>query len=367
MSFGKGLKKVVEKIDSPTLHYGFQEEINWVGCGNLALNRLLSGKYSRAMQYGKTVLISGVSGSGKSLVLATTARQAQINDNAHVFWIDVEKASDAEWHNRANMDMSEENFTFVQAAQIEEVKALIAKAVAFYDTEKEKGRERKLFIVVDSYSMLMTEKQMKEAFAGETVGDQGQHAKQTKDLIKATAHLIARRNIIVAGVVHSMESQDKYAPDEIVLGGRGAQYIADVVLVFSKYKLKNEGRKAEGLEQVGADLKAVVGIKAKAKIYKSRYSRPETSVDVQVVFGKGIDKYSGLFDLLRDEGIIVMPTNGWYSLTVEVPGCPPTDKKFQKPSFTDFADTLCEYLDANEDIELAPVNVVAADSENDED
>ncbi len=369
MSFGKGFKKVVDKIDSHTLHVGFQEEEFWVSSGNLALNRLLSGKYGKAMQYGKTALIGGISGSGKSLVLATCAMQAQNDDDAFVVWIDVEKASSEAWLARVGLKTDEDNMLFLQIAKIEDIKRVVADLISYYDEQQKKGKAQKVFVVVDSYSMSMTEKQMGEAEAGKTVGDQGQKAKQIKDLIVAMVHLIARRNIIIGGVVHTMESQDKYAPDEVVTGGRGAQYAADLVMVFSKLKMKNEHRKKEGLAQVeGEDEKSVVGIRSVAKVYKSRYSRPETSVEMQVVFGQGIDKYSGLFELLKDEGIITMPKSGWYTLTLNVPGCPPMGELWRKAQHIDFADVLCKYLDDNEEtIVLAPITIQAdADDESPE-
>ena len=196
MAFGKDLRKKVEKFKSSTVHLGFETEADWVSVGNYAMNKLISGSYKKAFPYGRSVLIGGESGSGKSLVLATAAAQAQKKDNAHVVWLDAENATTDQWLKDLDVDISEDNFTYLNVATVEDVKSLVADVVALSDKQND---GQKIFIVVDSWSNLMTEKQQKEAESGVVKGDQGQQAKQLKDVIKGTTHMITRRPIIFAG------------------------------------------------------------------------------------------------------------------------------------------------------------------------
>lgn len=341
MAFAKNLRKTVSKHASNSVHEGFYEGELWVGCGNYAMNRLMTGRFDRAFQYGRSALISGQSGSAKSLVAATAAILAQ-KAGAVVVWLDAEKASKKEWLERLGMDTSPEKLVYFEVATIGDVKKLVSDIVKELSEDQAEKRVP-VFVVVDSYSALLTDKQWDEAEGGDLVGDQGQHAKQLKDLIKAVTHLVSRLPIAVVGMVHSMASSDKYNPDDILLGGRGLEYMASLVIMFSKLKLKADNLEDTRLQDEYEDGKKIVGIRCKAQIYKSRFSKPNENVFVQIPYPHGLDPYSGLFDLFLADGTIEMTSPGWYSYVVPGPpvaGRADSTVKFQKSKFREHADTI---------------------------
>lgn len=320
MSFASKFRKRIEKVSSPFIHHGFPDPktVKWASVGNYAMNKLISGTYTTAFPTGKSIIVGGESGSGKSLILATSAAEAQREHNAYVFWIDTEGASDStspnydpdkdpeqggKWFKALGVNLDDDNFAYTQAATVEDVKKLITEAVTGIDEMKEDDI-RPLVIVVDSWTNIMTEKQTKEAISGVVKGDQGQRAKQLKDLIQGMTHRITRRPIWLWGVVHTYESQDMFDPDEKMSGGRGLVYMASVAFVFTKYKLK--AKEAKQFEEDLKDLSdsKVIGSKAKVRLYKSRFSKPNEMIDVSIVWPNGLDKVSGLFDYLKEEGVI---------------------------------------------------------------
>jgi RecA/RadA recombinase len=346
--FGKKFKKNIEKFGSPTIHMGLGGNLEWVSCGNYAMNKLLSGSYFNAFMFGRSVLIGGESGSGKSLVLATSAAEAQKEYGTHIIWIDVEEASTYEWMEALGVDISEDMFSPMHAATMEDVKKIIAEVVA--ESKAEEGEyedKNKIMIVVDSWSDLMTEKEYKEATTGKMVGDQGQAAKQIKNVIKGAGHLIARSPIIVAGVVHTMESQDKYDPDEKFLGGRGLVYLASLAFLFTKHKLKAEHVKEFNADFEGDDKKNV-GNRAKVKLYKTRFAKPNEEVEVQMVYPNGLDPFSGLFEYMREDGLVVT-AKGLGRYTVDWPEgvTVPSDfpDSFTKKQFKDLAMSIMKAVD----------------------
>ncbi len=366
--FGKALAKKVVALGekSTTIHTGFAERILWTSSGSLALNLLLTGNPKKAFCFSKSCIIGGESGSGKSLVLATAARQAQRDLNAFVVWLDAEKASEYVWFERTGMDLSEDNFFRAEVATIEDVKGIFAKIVETYDKEMadfKKGdgeHPRPVFLVIDSYTILMTESQLKQAEAGEVVGDQGQQAKQLGDLIRAITHLSARRDIAATGVVHTMQEQNsnphKKVKTEIMLGGRKLAYMASMSFVFTKASLV-DGADAEDDEEESGGAKKVIGIRAFAKLYKSRFAKPNEKVTLNIPYDTGIDPYSGLFKKLKDEGLIVMPSHAWYNIHPDyaIEGL----ANFRKGDFVQHADAILAKLYPDDEVDL--VRVTEAD------
>jgi len=302
-AFGTKFRKNIEKFNSPTIHQGFEQNPQWCGIGNYAMNKLLSGSYFHAFMYGRSVLIGGESGSGKSLILATAAAEAQKSNDTHIIWVDVENATTESWLNALGVDTAPDKFSPMNASTMGDVKRIIADVVKVSDAEPENDKTN-LMIVIDSWSDLLTEKELDEATSGKMVGDQGQAAKQTKNIIKAAGHMVVRRPIIVAGVVHTMESQNKYDPDEKFLGGRGLVYLASIAFLFQKYKLKGEDVNEFDASSKQVD-KKVVGTKCKVKLYKSRFTKPNEEVEVQLVYPHGLDPFSGLFNYMREDELIV--------------------------------------------------------------
>lgn len=346
MPIAKSIRKAIQKSSSLTIAEGFYKADDWTSCGNYAMNRLMSGDFKKGFPYSKTIIIGGESGSAKSLVAATGAKLAQ-KDGAVVVWLDSEKASKEDWLERLGVDTSEDKFIYADVATIEDVKKIISDLVKETHKTPEEERE-KLYVVVDSYSMLLTAKQFDEAKSGDVVGDQGQHAKQLKDLVKATTHLIGRLPICVVGMVHSMASQDKYNPDEILTGGRGLQYAASLIVVFTKLKMKADQVEDNRLQDEYDENKKVVGIRCKCSVYKSRFAKPFEKVEVQIPYPKGLDPYSGLFDLMLSNGEIDNPSVGWYSYK-DTEG---KEVKFRKKDFRDHADIVMGLLDERTGIDV---------------
>lgn len=361
MSFLKALNKKAMEFKSSTINLGFFTDAAWTSSGSLALNRLLTGNHRKAIQFGKTVVIGGESGSGKSLILATAAREAQKDLGAQVIWLDSEKASEEDWFVRTGMDLHEDKFSRIRVATIDDVKMITSAIVKSYDDAKAaeaKGgpKQPPLFVVIDSYSMLMTDSRMENTEKGKVVGDQGQQAKQLKELVVGLTHLIDNRNIAVCGVVHTMVEGDGKYKVEKFLGGRGLIYAASVAFIFTKNTLKAED--TEDKEALDGDEEKfkVIGFRATAKLYKSRYTKPNEKVEMQVPWETGVDRYSGLFEMLLDDGDIMPTTKGssWYQLREAVNGVP---AKFQKSSFREHADAILNGLYPDEDAVDLPAQV----------
>lgn len=355
MSFAKNIRKAVTKSPSASTFFDFVDDELWGTIGNYAINKLSSGNYKKGLLYGRSIAIGGQSGSGKSLIAATICGHAQKNDNAFILWLDSEKAttgqSGKEWLETLGVDTSDDKLLYAEVATIEDVKGIVADTADMMRKEKS---PQPVIIVLDSLGMLLTGSQMEKAEEGSVVGDQGQSAKQKKDLIVAITHLSARIPLMTISILHTMASTDKYNPDEVLTSGRGVQFAASLVLVVNKMKMRvDQLEKSSTLDYSGYESKDVIGIRSKVQVYKSRFAQPNTSIEVQIPYPNGLDPYSGLFNLMREIGEITSPSVGWFSFR-DTDG---KETKFREKEFRSHADRIMQLADEGKLVapELVPV------------
>ena len=360
--FTKKRQKAFSTIKSPTINVGFSSIDSWVDMGNYAMNRIMSGKFHEGLLFGRQYVYYGESGSGKSLQAAYACANAQKQHNAFVLWVDVEKATDDEagrqWLQRVGVDLDEENFQYMTAATLGDCKKTVSDMCQIYREsylDANDDFDRPMVIVIDSWSAAMTEKQWDEAKSGNIVGDMGQKAKQTGDVVQSITHLCSHVPVLVIGIGHVMDNQDMYGPKHKTTGGHKMFYMASGCLMLTKAELKTDdtNRKIEdeatakyyedlkkGMTAKHAKRKQIIGHVCVIDNLKSRSSKPGQRIEIQVPFNTGMDPYSGLFDLLIYEGAITVPSSGWYQY-----GEGDNVKKFQRAKFRDHVDAVMEWAD----------------------
>jgi len=370
VSFAQRMGKTLATINTPTFKRGFSTINLWVSSSNFAMNRLWSGSFKKALLFGRNYVFYGESGSGKSLMCAIIAGDAQREHGAYVVWLDIEHATDDDigkkWLERAGIDTDPEKFEYISCSTLEEIKTALAKIALEYQAMMEDDDINNedippIIFVVDSWAAALTSSQWEKAGgkeAGKVVGDMGQKAKQTGDVINAVTHLCAGKPIMVLGVQHIMDNQDGYGRKHKTTGGNKMIYYASGCLMLTKselddeevenpdviehYKTLSAGMSKEARKVMGK--RRFVGINATMEILKSRVSKPFERVEIQIPYLTGIDPYSGLFHLLQQEGVITSPTSGWY----EYADRDGKAIKFRKRDFLKHADLLMEL--AEEDI-----------------
>jgi hypothetical protein len=85
----------------------------------------------------------------------------------------------------------------------------------------------------------------------------------------------------------------------VVTHNTGVMYSANTVFIITKAQ-----------EKQGTD---IVGYNFTINIEKSRFVREKAKMTFQVLWESGINKYSGLLDIALEAGVVVKPSNGWYS------------------------------------------------------
>jgi hypothetical protein len=89
----------------------------------------------------------------------------------------------------------------------------------------------------------------------------------------------------------------------VVSHNSGPIYASSIVLAMRKLKLKED--------ELGNKITEVRGIRAQCKVMKTRYNQPFTSVEIKIPYDKGMDPYSGLFDLYVQKSLLTKEGNKW--------------------------------------------------------
>ncbi len=357
-SFRDRMETTLRTIKSPTMQVGFSHIDIWADLGNLALNRMMSGRYDRGFLFGRNYILYGESGSGKSLLAAYIAANCQREHGAYVIWVDVEKATDDEagkkWLSNAGVDLDQLSYT--TCATLEDIKAQVSKTTNMVREMRDDAEDEypPIVLIIDSWAAAMTQSQWEAALAGIQKGDQGQKAKQTGDVILATTHLSHGLPILVVGIQHVMDNQEKHPATGRVIGrkhkttgGNKQIFYASGCLLLTKKELKEDAVESEeavehykklsdGLTAELKKKKRTVGIAAVAESLKSRVSKPFERVEVQVPYAIGMDRYSGLWDWLMLEGTTWTVSTGWYGYKNK----DGETVKFQKAKFAQHRDAI---------------------------
>jgi RecA/RadA recombinase len=313
LPFIKDFKKNLEKLENVTTD--FRPPSHWYTTGNFAANKILSGDYRRGVPQGRVTILAGPSGSGKSFVLSNIMCAAQA-DGAYIIALDSENALDHDYLGKIGVSTSEDKFLGISVVTIQDVVTVVSDFIKKYEKEYGKFNENapKVFMCLDSIDMLLTESENQHFNSGEQKGDQGQRAKQMKHFLRTVVSRIKSLNISFVAT-HQVYPAD-------VLEGEGkwkinnaVRYSASQIALITRLKLKEEGE--------------VSGIRMYIETFKSRFAKLGQKVEILVPYDTGMNKFSGLLELMMTEGVVAQG-GAWYTLLL-----PEGNIKFQRKDLND--------------------------------
>jgi RecA/RadA recombinase len=337
MNFLKDFKKTIDKMEGVTQDGGPPRY--WFSSGNYTLNRIVSGSFYKAIPQGRVTALCGPSGAGKSFLLGNILKQAQ-DEGAHLLVIDSENALDDDWMAAIGVKVGEDDgYNYVGVNTIPQCVKVISSFIKGYKSDYGENNPDapKVLIAIDSVDMLMTESEAEKYDKGETVGDQGQHPKQIKAMLRTVGSSIKSTNIslIVTKQVYNGGKEHAQMTGEGVWVINGSiRYSCSQIILITKLKLKDEATKE------------ALGIRMKCESFKTRFTKPFQTVTIMVPYDTGMDKWSGLFEVALQMGVVVKPSMGWYSIAGE-------DKKWREREFPTYAERVLELCEQRGDALIA--------------
>jgi len=250
---------------------GFSDITEFIPTGNLMLNALMSGSLFGGYANSRSTGMSGDSGTGKTFLAMNAVREAQQMDYM-VFYIDTEGALDTTDFTKFGIDI--DLLQYKRIGVISELKFFIHNIIKTATDNP----GIKIMVVVDSVTMLETNKQVTDTEGGKNANDMGLTAKELRSLFKSFTLELSNLKIPLLFTSHIYDGTGMFAT-RTMSGGKGPMYAASVVLMLGKKPLK------EG------DLKT--GVICRATTNKNRLAKPSI-IEIHISFLKGMNKYVGL-------------------------------------------------------------------------
>lgn len=254
------------------------------------LNVAFSGRLDGGLTSGLTVF-AGESKSFKTM-LALYCMKAYFDkyeDSVAIFY-DSEFGTPPGYLKQFGLDLS--RIIHVPIMHIEALKFDLTKRLEAIE------RGEKVFIMVDSLGNLASKKETEDAMAEKSVADMSR-AKAIKSLFRIITPYLTTRNLPCIMINHIYKEIGLF-PKNIVAGGTGVMYSANQVFIITKAQEKD-----------GTD---IAGYRFTINIEKSRFVKEKSKLPFTVLYGKGIQKYSGLWDLAVEAGILKQVTKQSYEV-----------------------------------------------------
>lgn len=281
----------------------------YLSTGNKLLNKIISGRYDRGWAQGRIGGLSGLSGAGKSFLIAAAIAQAQ-KQNYFVLVIDSENALDFDFMTAAGVDCSEENenYLHVSVSTLGAAVDVISQITEDWHkarTEKRLGEMQKLLIVCDSLDFLFTDSMMKKwEEDGEMGNDQGLHARKMKQMLQTMVADIKFLPCVAICTKQVYMDQTPNASPPVKMS-EAAKFALTQLLLLSRIMTKDEAVK-------GQKFVTYNGIELRAFAWKTRGCKPFQRCEIVIPYDDGMDEYEGLLQVAVKAGI-VDNAGAWFS------------------------------------------------------
>lgn len=259
----------------------------FVDTGSYAFNALLSGSLYGGVADNKIIALAGESATGKTyFTLGIVAQFLKNNPEGMVLYFDSEQAVTSDMFEGRGVDAK--RVAVFPVATIEEFKT---QCVTIVDKvlEMDESDRKPMMIVLDSLGMLSTEKEVNDSAEGKNVRDMTR-SQGVKATFRVLTMKLGKARIPLVMTNHTYDVIGAYVPTKEMGGGSGLKYAASTIVYLSKKKEKN----ADG---------DVVGNIIHCKLYKSRLTKENQQVDVQLNYDTGLNRYYGLTDIALNHGI----------------------------------------------------------------
>lgn len=250
------------------------------------LNVAMGGKFDSGLNAGITML-AGESATFKTgfLIKFAESFQRKYKDGIVLFY--DSEFSPLEMWETGGVDLDRVLHTPIK--NVEELKIDLTKQLNALEDK------HKVLVLVDSIGGLASLKELTDASDGKTTADMSR-ARALASLFRIITPLLNMKDIPMVMINSFYETMEMYSK-RVYGGGKKPFLSSDDVFFISKSKDK-DGKELKGnFFTLTAD--------------KSRFIKELSKFKIDISFEHGINKYSGLFDLAVEFGVVIQ-SGGWY-------------------------------------------------------
>lgn len=290
---------------------------DWVSTGSPMLDLAIANRPNGGLPVGRITEITGLEGSGKSLLAAHAIADTQKKGGLGVY-IDTENAMNQDFLTAIGVDIKK--MLYVPLETVEDIFEAIDSIIE--SVRSADGDKKKLVtIVVDSVAGASTKVEISADY------DQAGYATQKAIIIskamRKVTNLIGRERICLI-FTNQLRTRlgVSFGDPWTTSGGKAIAFHSSCRL-----RLKQMGQlksKVGGVDQV-------VGIKTRAQVIKNRMGPPLRSIDYDIYFDSGIDNYGSWLEMMKTYKLVTQ-SGAWYTYVDKTTG---EEIKFQAKNFED--------------------------------
>lgn len=282
-------------VDSLKEYLHSEEEValprEYLHTGNYALDYIISGKVDGSGGYpmGMVCELFGDPATGKSLLLAKAIAEGQKKD-----YLVVIADAEGRW---------DDDFAILQGVDIKEAPKFYPETVEEFATKayqifEKFGNKKRIVMILDSLAILTTIKELEDIEEGEMKMDQGRKAQRIKAAIRTLRTGVRRTGSLLLISNHVIAQPGAYTTT--TPGGKGVSFQASVRVELTK---------PTPIVLPGKD--RPIGVTLYSKITKNSTAPPFGTCEMNLYWATGVDPYSGLLDLMKDNEIVTQK-GAWY-------------------------------------------------------
>jgi RecA/RadA recombinase len=287
---GDLLNNITKKV--PVIIETEIKERKFIDTGVYLLNAALSARMvGGGIEYGKIFTVAGDSGTGKTFIALSVAKNAQ-KSGMGVIYIDTEYSLNLEDLSKYGIDNDPEKFKLIRGNKVEDINILLTQLLDTLKQEKiENGSIDPFLIVLDSVGQMSSNKEKEDLISGNMKVDMTR-AKSLAAMFRSINTDLGFLNIPMVVCNHVYLEQGNMYPQQILKGGKALVYSSSVIGMMSKAKLRTGEEDEMDLGQSG--------IVVTFKTAKNRLAKPK-QIKFEISFISGMNPYTGLDAFCRPE------------------------------------------------------------------
>lgn len=300
------------KEDTPT------DFSDFISTGATMLDIAISNRPHGGIAVGRITELTGLEGSGKSLVGAQLIANTQKRGGVAVL-IDTETAVNPEFFKAVGIDMNK--LVYVHISTVEDIFDAITNIIEKVRAGKDK--DKLVTIIVDSVAAASTKKEMEADFGKD--GYATDKAIIISKAMRKITGLLGREKIalVFTNQLRQKMNAPAFSDPWTTSGGKAIAFHASTRIRLSLIGKIQDGNKN------------VVGVNVKAVVVKNRLGPPHRVAEFDIYFDRGIDDYGSWLDVLKENNL-VKQSGAWYTMVDETTG---EEVKFQSKDFPKFLDS----------------------------
>ena len=310
-------KDVLKRLKNAGLLSEQAPDLGFVSTGSYALNKIISGDYTKGIPIGMITQFIGESSTAKTVFGTHILKEAQAQGYYSVM-VDSENAYNPEFAMHLGIDPKE--LIYSSPETLEDSFQVIEDTIkAIRETDK----DTPIVIVYDSIAVSPSKAEYEaENYDGNNM--QGAiRAKSTGACLRKINPILRMKKValVIINQIRNKVGVMYGSPDTMAAGGKSLEYYLGV-------NLKCISNKTSDL--IKDDNKNVIGIQGKLRNTKNKCSIPFRECEFELFYDEGLDPYAGLLKQLEVDGHVDR-SGAWYTV-VE------TGKKFQSKEFSTLLD-----------------------------